>query len=659
VIFDEVALNNFGVYAGPHSVWLSPPSHNKPVVLIGGLNGGGKSTLLDAIQLALYGRRARCSNRGNLAYDEYLRRSIHRKASPEKGASVELQFRIRSEGAEHTYRIRRTWALSAADLNERVEVIRDGEPNRVLTEIWPELVEEFIPVGISHLFLFDGEKIEGFADLENSTQLLSKAVHSLLGLDLVDKLSTDLAVLQGRKRMALKGDAERHQAERAEAEISALEQLREDLVQQRAAKQNDLDRQQKRLREVEARFQDEGGLLFENRKKLTDERDSVQSKLHRVESELRELASGIAPLLLVRNLLPAIYQQARDEESANQAKVVNRILIERDARMLEEARTSSTPKAVLMALKKFITEDQKQRAKTADTPCYLNLTDEARNSLRGVVETEALGEAGEEVYRLLRLNDELQTRLEELERQLAGVPDEAALAPLVGERQSAQEAVNEMRVALAAIDLEIARVIRDRDRKKAEWLSQAEKTLQKRLETDDLNRMLTHTQRVQQTLDKFRVAVLERHVNRVSQLILDSFCQLLRKQSLVSNLKINPSDFSIELTGDGGKPLSPDRLSAGERQLLAVSMLWGLARAAGRPLPAVIDTPLGRLDASHRINLIEKYFPYASHQVILLSTDEEIDQKYYDKLKPWVGHAYRLAFDDAAGATHVENGYFW
>jgi DNA sulfur modification protein DndD len=111
-----------------------------------------------------------------------------------------------------------------------------------------------------------------------------------------------------------------------------------------------------------------------------------------------------------------------------------------------------------------------------------------------------------------------------------------------------------------------------------------EKTLERRLESDDLNRMLTHTERVQRTLDKFRVAVLERHVNRVAQLILDSFRQLLRKQSLVSDLKINPADFPIELTGDGGKPLSPDRLSAGERQLLAVSMLWGLARAAGRPL---------------------------------------------------------------------------
>ena len=113
MIIDEITLNNFGVYAGAHSVWLSPPSADKPVVLIGGLNGGGKSTFLDAIQLALYGRRARCSNRGNLAYDEYLRRSITRGTDPAEGASIELQFRIRSEGTEHTYRIKRRWSLNS------------------------------------------------------------------------------------------------------------------------------------------------------------------------------------------------------------------------------------------------------------------------------------------------------------------------------------------------------------------------------------------------------------------------------------------------------------------------------------------------------------------------------------------------------------------
>jgi len=160
-------------------------------------------------------------------------------------------------------------------------------------------------------------------------------------------------------------------------------------------------------------------------------------------------------------------------------------------------------------------------------------------------------------------------------------------------------------------------------------------------------------------LEKFRAEMVERHVGRIGQLVFDCFRQLLRKESLISYLKISSEDFSIELRGADGNILSPDRLSAGERQLLAVSILWGLARASGRPLPAVIDTPLGRLDASHRNNLVERYFPYASHQVLLLSTDEEIDERNYELLKPYVGRAYRVEFDESIGSSRVRPGYFW
>ncbi|MBK7932009.1 MAG: hypothetical protein IPK01_00660 [Acidobacteria bacterium] len=152
--------------------------------------------------------------------------------------------------------------------------------------------------------------------------------------------------------------------------------------------------------------------------------------------------------------------------------------------------------------------------------------------------------------------------------------------------------------------------------------------------------------------------MLEKQTGHISDLIFDSFTSLLRKKSLVSSLKINIDDFSMEIMGANDQRLSPDDLSAGERQLLAVAMLWGLARASNRPLPAVVDTPLGRLDAGHRINLVQNYFPYASHQVFLLSTDEEIDSDLYDVIRPFVSRSYTLKFDDTENATTITDGYF-
>jgi DNA sulfur modification protein DndD len=59
------------------------------------------------------------------------------------------------------------------------------------------------------------------------------------------------------------------------------------------------------------------------------------------------------------------------------------------------------------------------------------------------------------------------------------------------------------------------------------------------------------------------------------------------------------------------------------------------------------------------MHLVERYFPSASHQVILLSTDEEIDEKYFEKLRPYVGRTYRLDFNESTQSTEVHSGYFW
>jgi DNA sulfur modification protein DndD len=128
---------------------------------------------------------------------------------------------------------------------------------------------------------------------------------------------------------------------------------------------------------------------------------------------------------------------------------------------------------------------------------------------------------------------------------------------------------------------------------------------------------------------------------------------------LVTDLRIDPNSFELTLFGPELDPIPAERLSAGERQLLAVALLWGLARVAGRDLPMVIDTPLGRLDSEHRALLAERYFPHAAGQVLLLSTDEEIDESLLQTLLPSISHAYILETDPSTHATEVRSGYFW
>lgn len=85
----------------------------------------------------------------------------------------------------------------------------------------------------------------------------------------------------------------------------------------------------------------------------------------------------------------------------------------------------------------------------------------------------------------------------------------------------------------------------------------------------------------------------------------------------------------------------------------------GGSPASARPLPAIIDTPMARLDAKHRQKLVERYFPHASHQVVILSTDTEIERKYFYDLQPHIARAYHLNYDEKSKATTAEEGYFW
>jgi DNA sulfur modification protein DndD len=124
-------------------------------------------------------------------------------------------------------------------------------------------------------------------------------------------------------------------------------------------------------------------------------------------------------------------------------------------------------------------------------------------------------------------------------------------------------------------------------------------------------------------------------------------------------MSINPKDFSVTLYDRQNQPLPKAQLSAGEKQIYAISMLWALGKISGRPLPIIVDTPLARLDREHRKLLVRHYFPVASHQIILLSTDTEVDQSSFVELRRCISREYSLEFDPVEYSTTIAPGYFW
>jgi DNA sulfur modification protein DndD len=657
MILDEISLENFGLYGGRQTMVLTPPSTSKPVVLIGGLNGGGKTTLLDALQLCLYGPHARISNRGSIAYSEYLTRSIHRGATT-PAAGIEVAFRHTVEGKEDSYRLLRSWRLTDSGCKESFEVIRNGTSEPALAENWISQVEDLMPPNIAHLFLFDGEQIENYASLANSAGLIGAAIQNLLGLDVVDQLDKDLQVYERRKRTEDKDDGGRREVDAAQSDLDELRGRSEKLVEERAAlRSHKIDQKRKELAKLDDRFRKLGGELYEQRAEIERHLKAAEEDAASKGSVLRELAAGAMPLLLVRDLMQSASRRDEREEENRQAREIASTLKKRDDAMLKHLEKQKAPKGAVQSLRQFLDRDRSQRADSAGDRALLELTADTRSDLKSLLRNELLS-LSKETAAKVRQKQSADKETERLHQQFESIPGADTIADIAAHRSDVGDEIVVLEREYAAIGNEIERVFREIERKGQALSRLLEEGAKAEGERQDRSRILRHSSKVRETIGAFRRAVTQRHVRRIEQLVLESYKQLLRKSSLVLRLTIDPETYSLTLYGRDEKVLNAERLSAGERQLLATALLWGLARASGRPLPTAIDTPLGRLDTDHRIHLVERYFPFASHQVLLLSTDEEITGDYLRRLEPWIGRTYRLAYDDEAGMTTIVPGYF-
>lgn len=563
MILDSIRLENFGAYGGTQEAILTP-GPGQSVVLFGGMNGGGKTTLLDALQLVLYGSKAKVSNRGRMGYREYLAESIHRGADPGEGAAITLRFRRMIEGETRHFEVQRSWRQGVKGIEETVRVLRDGLPDETFTEHWEEVIEAYLPVAISNLFFFDGEQIKELAEGSNAAAILGTAIRSLLGLDLVDRLEGDLRVFERRKKSeGLDPQAARELAI-AQAELEQIDQQWEQSAMDSGRLVNEAGRLGKELREREEKFKNEGGDLYVRRKELETDLLKLQAEKAEEESKLRELAAGPLPLLLIDGLLGDVEVQARHESGIRHNRLLVDAMEERDELIVSMLEDEGLKKNLLEHVEKQLRMDRQQRRSEAEEDLILD-ADEHLASHVAHLRTKVLPEAGEQAARGIAAIRKLEESIARTESQLGRVPEEDRIA-------SYQEALNEARQAHATklAELDALKIRQDVLKRQREEVIKridrfGEKDLDSQLAEDSRLRMLKHSRKVRETLVKFRTRVIERHVSNLESLMLESFRALLRKNELVHGLRIDPESFEVTLSDRTGRTLPFDRLSAGER----------------------------------------------------------------------------------------------
>lgn len=652
MIFEELKLKNFGIYKGEQIIDLSIKDANKPIILIGGLNGCGKTTFLDAIQLVLYGKIAKLSNSHNKSYDEYLKDSIHKN---EKQASIELLFSASISGEINVIRIIRSWSLlSNGSIHEVFTVIRNDKEDKIMAENWLEQVEVFIPLGISDLFFFDGEKIENFAHFKRAKEILKTAMYALLGIDIVEKLKIDLIKYEQKLTLGDNSTKDNSKISKKLKEIDEKKLLIENLFQSKASTETRIDVLRNELNEINDEFRQVGGNIYEKKSEIKQDIAESKAKLAELELNMRSMATGVLPLVMLKTEIFNLIESCNEEILNKSLDSINPILAERDKKILELISLAS--KDIVNKVKSFLENDRKKRLKTSAV--RYGFSDEDAKSF-SKFSRQLVYSINSEIDDILFKYDSEREKLLSSEEKVTLVPDDDVVLGLIKRISTKEIEIVKEESVLKSKTLNLHAEENALARLESSYNALKNELIDSEITALDVKRKLAYTKNILPKIDLFKDKLISNILQRLELEILDCFNRVIRKKTLINAIKINKTDFSIKLLTANDTEIKQSRLSAGERQILATSILWALARLSGRIIPNIIDTPLGRLDSKHRSNLLENYFPNASHQIILLSTDEEINEDYSAKLEKFISHKYILNYNSIEHFTTIEKGYLF
>ncbi|ATD09872.1 DNA sulfur modification protein DndD [Pseudoalteromonas piscicida] len=654
MLLQSLTLHNFGIYKGTHTVDLSV-SNDKPVILFGGLNGGGKTTFLDALQLVLYGKHAKCSNRGNLAYGTYLASTLNRYVAKSEQASLELTFSHTTGTEAQTFTVRREWkvAKQVENSKDKVTVSCNGEHDQYISEHWDEFVNEFIPMSLSDLFFFDGEKIENLAHPERSNELIKTGIENLLGLDLLSQLHLDLNNIERKRKAENLDTSVIEKVETCETDIEANNDIIEALSVEIAKLKNQQGKINVDINKARQKVRDSGAHLIEERDQIRFELGAIAQKLKDNQQQRVKLDSGIGPLGLIKPLLEQTQKQTALEEQASEASALNKAIESYEATLLKSLEGQTLSEAARTALENAMASMATERKALANVESYVGLPSNLFNGLEAKLELDQ-----QEREALIKERELLLEKKALFEKKEESIPDYETVKHVLSELAQFEAEFKNAQTLIKAKSAEL-----EQAQAKHAVLNQRYTNLltQQSKDTFEQKRSLQvvdHIGKLKETMQGFAKSLIKENIELLQDTITEKFIALTRKEQLISGVHICPTSFSLTLLAQTGEELSPSRLSAGERQLLAIAILWGLSEASGKELPTVIDTPLGRLDGKHRTRLIEGYFPFAANQVLLLSTDEEIMGDYYNKLKPAISREYHISYNEQATTSTISEGYF-
>lgn len=661
-------MANIGNFAGLHEFQLRSydTKVSKPIVLFGGLNGAGKTTIFDAIKLCLYGPEMFGAINAT-KYQEYLKQKIHNSKTTvvqPNNAAIIIEFEYAKLRSTSTYQVERMWEFSGQKIIETLCIKKNGHPlDEVEKESWQDFIKEIIPPGLSQLFFFDGEKIQKMMS-DDSNEELKKSILSLLGLDLVERLQADLKIYRNKFLKELSPGNFTKDISILEEQKTLIEAKIRKLQDDKASLENIISQLIVQVVDYKNKIAAQGEGYYRNRVNLEEKKNSLEKEIESIKDKMKDLAAGLLPVAIAFSYALKLKIQVEKENKYKSNALLAESLSSKCRTMLSVIDSGDFMK--IKGINANILKKIKSQLKVEIAMLFsIEHPQVEQRELFGYSQKQTL-EVLQSIDKSTNLiPSEIATLTDMYEVKFRELQDIVALLTKVPD----DEFIQPMYETLHALNTEIGGLTYKRDNydeqiseltNECSGLQRKIDQINKKLESSqNLNEKLQSVLKVEKILSKYYLHLAKHKIFSLEEEFTRIFKIVHRKDDMISRVNIDPETFNVALYDSKDKTINKSRLSSGELEVYAISMLWALAKTSGQKLPFIIDTPLARLDSKHRDNLVNLFFPQASHQIMIFSTDTEVDKCYFELLRPYIAKAYNLEYIEESKSTMAKEGFFW
>lgn len=638
---NKIYINNFGIYNGKYEYDFSV-TDDKNVILVSGRNGSGKTTLLNIVKFSIYGPKMFGSTTTeNNQYLSYIKANLNAFALHDEATHFEIgiDFNMFHEGELKEFKITRSWKLAGKTLKETTSLYMNKQ--LVSNDDFPILLDYIhrnVPKTLLELFFFDGEKINDMFMLKED---LTDMLNHVYNLNLFLNLKKDLK--QYRSQISVTKELNEHELAQNKAE-DALEQVNSELASYAEYIKNkttELDILNNNFHVIKEEFEALGGLNSHEQQHLKQQISDFERQKSEYEVRYKELLEYL-PFIMLNPQIKEILEVVKQENSSKNLSILSECLNSKSlinylnqelshdqvdlfiSKINTFVDTNSTSEMIYDFTNKeeFELEQVWSLIKDWSFKDFENCADQIEyinTSIRNA--TKALEESANE-------------ELKEYMKSISIVSDQIGMAKQ--DLQTMQEHVITLQKRKHELEEELRK------------LAQELKTIRKE---ENLGSVID---KVEQVLNayctKTKIYKQKEFENRVATM----FDSLIRKDDFIKEIRVDEETGEIMLFNPLGGKLPKENLSAGEKQIYILSILFGIISMSKYKVPLVFDTLLGRLDHMHKTHIVNSFIKECGEQVIILATDTEIDEQYFELLKPMLSSYYKIDYDSVnRNVSHI------